>query len=140
MLGYKNKLQIERIVVARAKQFGITLHDWQNVGNHLHLVASFKRRESLQNFLRTIAALIARHVTGAKRGKPYGKRFWDQLAFSRVVFGRLGFGHLKNYVQKNRIEAEEGGEARRIIEQYELALREARRRKCDVWDVLRKPS
>lgn len=136
LLGFKNRPRIEIIVRERARQFGIKLHDWQNVGNHLHLVASFKRRENLQDFLRTIAALIARHVTGARRGKPFGKRFWDRLAFSRVIFGRVGFGHARSYVVKNRIEAEEGIEARKIIEQYEDAQRKARVRNCDVWDVL----
>ncbi len=43
-----------------------------------------EQRESHQNYLRTLAGLLARAVTGAKKGSRKG-RFWDGLAWSRVV-------------------------------------------------------
>ncbi len=135
-LGSRNKLKIASILKDRAKQFAITLHSQQNVGNHIHVVASFKRREDFQNFLCTIAALIARHVTGARKGKPFGVKFWDSLAFTRVVMGRRDQYGLLRYVDKNRIEAEVSPLARCAVEEYEAAERKARRTGRDIWDIL----
>jgi hypothetical protein len=41
-------------------------------------------RENFQAFLRAFAGLVARQVTGARKGKPSG-RFWDALTYSRVL-------------------------------------------------------
>ena len=136
MLAARNQLAIDKILKERARQFGITLHSKQNVGNHLHIVASFPRTREFQNFLRTITALIARHVTGARRGKPFGKRFWDHLAFTRVVFGRGDFKGLSKYIGKNRIQAEFGYLARRAVEEYEAAKRKAVKTGRDIWEIL----
>jgi hypothetical protein len=136
MLGPKNQLVIDKIIKERAKQFGITLHSKQNVGNHLHIVASFPQALEFQNFLRTITALIARHVTGARRGKPFGKRFWDHLAFTRVIYGRRDFKGLGKYVQKNRIQAEFGPLARQAVEEYEAARRKALKLGVDICKIL----
>lgn len=77
---------------------------FQNVGNHFHLLIRAKTRESIQNFLRVFPQLVAFRITGTKKGKPIG-RFWDELAFSRVVdWGRDLWG-VQNYLEKNRFEA-----------------------------------
>jgi REP element-mobilizing transposase RayT len=136
MLAPRNQLVIEKILTKWATKFGVTLHHRQNVGNHLHIVASFARPEEFQNFLRTITSLIARHVTGAKRGKPFGRRFWQGLAFTRVIMGQRDFNGVRNYVEKNRMEAEIHPLARKTVELHERAEREARRRRCDVWQIL----
>ena len=72
MLGI-NRVKIAQIVNTWSRRFHVTLHGFENVGNHLHFILSFKVEEGFQNFLRTISALIAREVTGARRGKPFGK-------------------------------------------------------------------
>jgi hypothetical protein len=60
-------------------------------------------RLALHGFLRAFAGLAARIVTGAGKGRPVG-RFWDWLAYSRVVeWGRDFFG-VRGYVLKNELE------------------------------------
>jgi hypothetical protein len=41
------------------------------MSNHIHIVATFQNRVALQNFLRTSTALIARAMTGARKGRPF---------------------------------------------------------------------
>jgi REP element-mobilizing transposase RayT len=135
----KNRISIERIIKRRSFQFAVTIHRKEVMGNHIHIVASFVNRRLFQNFLRTLTALIAREVTGAKKGKPFGKRFWQGLAFSRVVMGRRDFGGLVGYLKKNEIERNVGLVARKSVEEYETAVRQARRLKCDVWEILDRP-
>ena len=178
LLGAKNRLTVVRIITERARQFKITLHQKQNVGNHIHILASFRTKPGLQNFLRTIAALIAREVTGARRGRPFRPltkselrerpeprekqakkqlhsqakesertpstakspqakvRFWDHLAFSRVVFGKRDFLSTMRYLYKNEVEAAWGPRARKGIEEFDKADRLARKTARDVWEIL----
>src|SRR5262249_50944354 len=136
LLGAKNRVEVERILQDRAKQFKIKVHSRVNVGNHLHIVASFPNSELFKNFLRTVTCLIARVVTGAKKGKPFGKRFWDHLAFTRVVNGSRDFFGLMKYLERNRIEAENGRLARRTVEEYNKAARVAEKTGRDIWQIL----
>lgn len=55
--------------------------------------------------------MLARKITGSKKGKPFGK-FWDALAYTRILFTRLEELSLKGYFAANRIERDKGGEAR----------------------------
>lgn len=135
-LGYKNRLEIERIFSRRAKQFSVTIHRFENVGNHIHAVVTFKTKEAFHNFLRTISALVARHVTGARKGKPFGKKFWDHLAFTRVVFGQRGMKALGGYMWKNELERDAGALARHAVEEYERAAARAKRTGRDIWEFL----
>ena len=135
-LAPKNLLAVEKTLIDRARQFGVKVHSKEIMFNHIHLVASFSKRRGFQDFLRTVTALIARKVTGATKGRPFGKRFWNDLAFTRVVFGRRDFRGLLGYMNKNRIEREVGAIARTIVEEFEEAERKARRRGCDVWEIL----
>jgi REP element-mobilizing transposase RayT len=135
-LAPKNRIAIERIVKARSTQFGVKIHSKEVMGNHIHIVATFAKRRLFQNFLRTLTALISREVTGARRGQPFGRRFWDGLAFSRVVMGRIDFRGLTGYLKKNQIEREVGHLARRSVEEYQRAERQARRRGCDIRELL----
>lgn len=131
-LGAKNRLFVERTIRDTAKKFGVTVHSFQNVGNHLHAIVKFTKREGFQNFLRTATALIARAVTGARRGKPFGRRFWDALAFTRVINGRRDLAQTEAYLAKNELEREEGKAIRTLYELAEKFLRaqhrEARRK------------
>lgn len=135
-LGAKNRIKILKIIKENARRFHVKIHRFENIGNHLHVVASFPRRENFQNFLRTITSLIARAVTGARKGQPFGKRFWDHLAFTRVIMGHRDLSGIKNYLSKNALEREVGGLSRATVEQYEAAERKARRRGVEVWRIL----
>jgi hypothetical protein len=99
-----------------ARRFGIRIYDFANVGTHLHLLVRARRRESFQAFLRAFAGIVARRVTGARRGCPSG-RFFSGLAWSRVVgWGRDYLG-VRHYVFRNAIEGALGGRARRALEE-----------------------
>jgi hypothetical protein len=86
-----------------ARRYGIRVYDFVNAGNHLHLVVRSKCRLGLQNFLRVFAGLVARRMTGARKGRPVGG-FWDILAYSRVMsWGRDFFG-VRAYLVQNELE------------------------------------
>jgi REP element-mobilizing transposase RayT len=134
-LSVKNRLIVDSIVRKSAHRFGVTIKSFENMGNHIHLVLSFKEREGFQNFLRAVASLIARSVTGAKKGKPFGRKFWDSLAFTRVITGFRDFKSIMHYMFKNALEREDPL-LRKAEELYEAMERKARRLGVDIDRVL----
>ena len=99
-----------------AGRFGIRVYDFANVGSHLHLLLRARRRDAFQAFLRSFAGIVARRVTGARRGRPSG-RFFSGLAWSRVVaWGRDFFG-VRHYIFRNEIEGTLGAGVRRALEE-----------------------
>lgn len=113
LLAARNKIFIDGVLKAKAKKFGIKLKECVNVGNHLHIVIRIGHRANFGKFLKSVTALIARHVTGARRGNPFG-RFWEGLAFTRVLSSRLEAYQLQGYMTANRIEASRPGEHGRL--------------------------
>lgn len=108
----KNKQIIRQIIRSKSKKFGITIGDGANVGNHIHLRIRIQNRESFQKFLKSVTCLIPRKITGARKGKSFG-RFWQGLAFTRVLTSSLEELNLKGYIKANRIEAQNGESARK---------------------------
>jgi hypothetical protein len=101
---------------AMAHRFRVRVYDFANVGSHLHLLIRVRRRDVFQGFLRSFAGIVARRVTGARRGRPCG-RFFTCLAWSRVVsWGRDYLLGMRHYVLRNRIEGGEGTRVRRALE------------------------
>ncbi len=100
----KNQIFIAKTLEKKARKFGVTIHSSANVGNHLHIKLRFKNRSEFQNFLRSMTTLISRFVTGARKGKPFGK-FWDSLAYTRVVTSKKEELQLRGYIEANQIEA-----------------------------------
>lgn len=91
--SFRTKSFEDRVTVIlrmQAKKFGVKLLQMKNGGTKIHLLVKISSRAGFQNFLRSTSALIARLVTGAKKGNPFGK-FWDALAFSRVLQQRKEF-------------------------------------------------
>jgi hypothetical protein len=115
MRNYNREIKIKSLIDRELKDSGGKLHGYSNNGNHLHLFASFPSRIAFQKFLRTITAMIPRMVTGARKGKPFGK-FWDALAHSRVVVGKRAYLEVRNYVEMNIFEASYGYLARWALE------------------------
>src|SRR6185503_13386705 len=85
----------------------IKVFEFSNGGDQVHLLLRAQSRASFQAFLRAFAGLVARQVTGARKGKPSG-RFWDALTYSRVlnwgeefdlVRGLLAGGDLESLAQ-----------------------------------------
>jgi REP element-mobilizing transposase RayT len=106
MLARKHKgfvyLEGDRI----ARESKVRLRSFVNVGNHIHIVVKAKRKRDLQRFLRVITGRIACLVTGAKKGKPLRKRFWDLLVHSKLVISDRQEKNLSRYTAKNLGEAE----------------------------------
>lgn len=98
-----------------ARRFEVKVYQFANAGSHLHLVVRARRREAFQGFLRSFAGIVARRITGARRGRPVG-RFFTGLAWSRVVgWGRDYLG-VRHYVFRNEIEGALGVRVRRALE------------------------
>lgn len=68
------------------------------------MIVQGKSREGLQGFLRTYPALLARRITGARKGWPKG-RFWDAMAYTRIVTWGRELIALKRYLLRNDLEA-----------------------------------
>ena len=120
-LASAHKEWIHRLLRKKARKFGVTLADYANVGNHLHLKVKIHNREGFQNFLRSITSQIARKITGARRGVVKGA-FWDGLAFTRVLKSYREELYLRGYIMANYLEAGQG-----------YAVREKFRQKFGAW-------
>ena len=95
----------------RAQRFHVKIHDWVNMGNHLHLKISCKDSGKMKMFLRTFAGLLARDLTGAHRGTKFGK-FWDGLVYTRVLHSSLEELGLRGYFEGNHRQREMGNRER----------------------------
>jgi REP element-mobilizing transposase RayT len=100
-----------------AKRSGIQVYDFANVGSHLHLLVRARRREDFRSFLRSLAGIVARVVTGAKRGRRLqGGAFWRGLAWSRLVSWGRDYKRVRHYIFRNRVEGNDGVAARQTLE------------------------
>lgn len=125
------RLKVDEIISKWASACDVTIHEKQNMGNHLHLMVSFKARDGIKKFLRTISGLIARLVTKAEKGRAFGKRFWDHTVFTRIITGFRDRRGMQKYMAKNQVERDHGPALREAMELYDHVTREARRRKID---------
>jgi len=107
----KNRTRLEQLLKAKSRKFGIKIQDFANVGNHLHIKLKFQNREGFQNFLRSITCQISKLITGSKKGNKIGK-FWDALAYTRIIKSHFEERQIKGYFHANRIEATRGPQAR----------------------------
>jgi REP element-mobilizing transposase RayT len=105
MLHKRHKGRIFVLVHETADRFGVKVHRFTNVGNHLHLLVRTPSRGAFQDFLRVLTGAIVFLVTGTRKGLGLKKRFWDKLAFSRVVNWGREFKVLKTYFAKNLLES-----------------------------------
>jgi REP element-mobilizing transposase RayT len=114
----KHAPAVQGALRAMAQRFGIRIYDFANVGSHLHLLVRARRRESFQAFLRSFAGIVARRVTGARRGRPCG-RFFSGIAWSRVVAWGRDYLGVRHYVFRNQIEGTLGTRVRRALEEVQ---------------------
>lgn len=103
-LNPRHKLEIHGILIRLCEKYGIKIYGYENVGNHLHLHLRFPSRRELRAFLRVFAQRVMFLVTGARKGSPRG-RFFEQIAYSRVVAWGREFFALKRYFLKNALES-----------------------------------
>ena len=96
----------------RAKRFHVKIHEWVNMGNHLHLKVSCNDTQKIKLFLRTFAGLLARDLTGASKGTGKFGKFWDGLVYTRVLHSSLEELGLRGYFEGNHLHREIGAAAR----------------------------
>jgi len=101
----RNREFIENAIREYAKKWGIRIYRFSINSNHLHLLLRANTRIGFQNFMRVLAAQVATFVTKACKGKPFGKRFWDGLFFSRIVEWGKSYLIARGYVIQNELEA-----------------------------------
>jgi REP element-mobilizing transposase RayT len=112
----RRRRAVREALVTASRRSGVRVYDFANVGSHLHLLVRCRRRTELQTFLRSFAGIVARTVTGATRGPLQGGRFWDGLAWSRIINWGREWRTVRNYLYRNRFEATYGPAARRALE------------------------
>jgi REP element-mobilizing transposase RayT len=105
LLHRRNKARIFITVNRKAEHFGVRVYRFSNVGNHLHILVLPGSRKGFQNFLRAISGEIALLVTGTRKGRALKRRFWDVLAFTRVVSWGREFRSVTAYFAKNMLES-----------------------------------
>ena len=101
----RNREFISALVRSLSRKWGIRIYEFSINSNHLHFALRTLTRKGFQNFLRTLGSQIATFVTGARKGKPFGKRFFDLPAFTRIAEWGKAFERLKAYVIQNVLEA-----------------------------------
>ncbi len=104
---YRHKRIVGQLLHKTSRQFFIEVLDWVNMGNHLHLKVRFKDKLRMKRFLKSFPGLLARRITGAKKGSKFGK-FWDGLAYSRVLLTKLEEYGLRGYFEANHRQRELG--------------------------------
>ncbi len=101
------------------------------MGNHIHLKVRFKDANRMKQFLKSFSGNLARKITGAKKGNKFGK-FWDGLAYTRVLTSKLEELGIKGYFEGNHIQRELGYKEReqylRSFNQFLYRLRRVRAR------------
>ena len=99
----KNGRQIKHWVHHLARKNHVKVYRLANSGNHLHLLVKADSRRDFQSYLRALTGIVSRLVTGAKKGNPMGK-FWDALAYTRVVRWGRDFKNVTYYLIRNELE------------------------------------
>lgn len=112
---------IEGKLESVSRRFEVRVYRFANVGNHFHLVVQVRRRADLQNFLRVFAQVVAFAITGTAKGRPVGK-FWDGLAFTRIVDWGFDWRTVLLYIEKNALQAARIP-ADRVVAWYRLKTR-----------------
>src|SRR4051812_25776830 len=81
LLQKENSRFVNKELARLSKQFAVTVLQISNNGNHLHLAIKAATRGGFKAFLRAFTGNVARFVTKARKGKPFGK-FSTQLAYT----------------------------------------------------------
>ena len=127
LLHPRHKGRVYGLVESISERYDVRVYRFANVGNHVHLLVQAKSRKNFQAFLRVLSGAIAFVVTGAKKGNPVG-RFWDHLAYSRVVGWGKDFDRVRNYLILNLLEG--FGVLKRGVGEPEIVSLESLRQRC----------
>jgi REP element-mobilizing transposase RayT len=88
-----------------AAKYGVKIHDYANVGNHLHVLLQAPGRTIWNRFIRELTSKIMAIVTERSGRAQRRRRFWTHRPFTRVVRGwGRAWRAIKNYIALNRLE------------------------------------
>jgi REP element-mobilizing transposase RayT len=104
---YAHRLFVASLLKEKSRKFFVEVLDFVNMGNHLHLKVRFKDRHRFGQFLKSYAGTLARQITGARKGRSFG-RFWDGLVFTRILMSSLEELGLRGYFESNHRQRELG--------------------------------
>ncbi len=118
MTHKNNKYFVENTLSRLSKKYFIKIHSFANVGNHLHIVVETKTksqrfaRTQFSNFLRELTGKIARKILYTQKAnqttisniKTMRTKFWDTLAYTKVIEWGKHFETLSNYIIFNQLE------------------------------------
>lgn len=111
---------VSEVFRRQAKLAKVTILDFVNVGNHLHVTVRIHDRERYKQFVRATAGLIARKSLEKERG-PAAKEarlerikktnsnkagFWDYRPFTRIVYWGREVHTMMSYLEKNKKQSE----------------------------------
>jgi REP element-mobilizing transposase RayT len=99
----KNYKIISRLIYLYSARFNVKVVRFANAGNHIHLLLHSRSRQNFQNFLRVLAGMIPRAIANAEKGRAIGK-FWDSLAYSKLISWGRQLARTSNYVLRNELE------------------------------------
>lgn len=102
--GPKTQYIIKNILSKQARKFGISIMEYSNNGNHLHLLVKLSNLATYKSFIRSITGLIARAATGAEKNSSKNLKFWDKRPYTRLVQSFRGYKIAKDYVIQNHLE------------------------------------
>lgn len=104
MRAPKNYKRVTDIVYGVAKKYGVSIFEYGNAGNHIHLALRIPNRRVWAAFIRELSGKIAQMMQGL-RGRDKGVKFWSSRPFTRIVksWGKP-FRVLKDYVLLNALE------------------------------------
>ena len=100
-----NRAHIREALHHGKRRFAVKVYGQGTQGNHLHLLIKAPSRRDFQNFLRFLTGRLAMKITGACKGSAAG-RFWDALAFTRLVAWGRDYLSVKDYVELNEQEGQ----------------------------------
>ncbi len=96
--------RVNALVASTARKHGVTIYEYANVGNHLHLLIKIRSVPSWAGFIRELTGQIAQFMQ--EKRKTEGK-FWLHRPYTRIVRGwNKAYQAVKMYVSLNHLEGE----------------------------------
>ncbi len=104
--------RVNEMVRDVARHYGVTIYEYANVGNQMHLLIRITNRQCWLKFIRALSGRLAQclqNLSGPIQGI---ENFWDHRPFTRIVRSwQRAYRSVKLYVQLNELEG--AGEIRR---------------------------
>lgn len=100
----KTQILVAELVYGTAKKYGVTIYQFANVGNHLHVLIKISRVGRWSAFIRELTGRIAQVVSTAVG---LSGAFWLYRPHTRIVRGwNRAYKTAKLYVHLNWLQAE----------------------------------